>query len=435
MTAFDRFDHRLAASLEDLADPHYPDYFDDVLDRATRRAQRPAWTFLERWLPMSTATRRNVFAPIFPYRTAAILLVLLAVLIAAMAITVGMQRDTTPAPPFGRAENGVISYSVGGDIYARDLDGGGQRLLVGGPEMDVFPFFSRDGTKLAFYREADDAGGPDRLMVANADGTDVRLLVGPTLIQAAVWSPNSTELAVVTVGAGKAELSIIGIADGSVARRVELPVTPGTELDWRPPDGGELVFRGEQGSLFAIYAIKPDGSGFRQITGERNSDHYWGPYALSPDGTELAYTNGGARLEMHIVNLDSEVDRLWGAALPPFADGVTGLSHWGTPAYSADGLRFVFGRYWDEHDGTLNHQVFVATVASDGADAVPVGEVHRSQAGANPFAYGFAPDDTSILIQDTDVGNDWLADPDGGAPQALNWGYLLSPPSWQRLAP
>lgn len=122
-------------------------------------------------------------------------------------------------------------------------------------------------------------------------------------------------------------------------------------------------------------------------------------------------------------------------SLPPFADGSSGLSHWGSPVYSADGKRFVFGRYWDEHDGTLNHQVFVATVATDGADAVPIGEVHRSEGGHNPFGYGFAPDDTHVLIQDTDVLKTWLADPAGGDPQALDWGELLDPPTWQRLPP
>ena len=437
MTAFDRFDHRLAASLDDLAAPTYPDYCDDVLEQATRRAQRPAWTFLERWLPMSTVTRRNVFAPTFPYRTVMLLLAVLALLIAAMAISFGMRPDLKPAPPFGRAANGTISYSIDGDIYARELGGGAQRLLVGGPARDINPTFSRDGTRLAFFRVTDDpaATATDSMLVANADGTDARVLIGPTTIVTALWSPDSTELAVITEEGGHQILSIVGVAQAAAPRTIDLPVNLADEVDWRPPDGDELIFRGEQGSLFAIYAIRPDGSGFRQITGELNSDHFWGTYALSPDGKELAYVNGGDRVETHVLNLDSGEDRLWGAALPPFADGFTGLSHWGSPVYSADGTRFVFGRYWGENDGTLNHQVFVATVASDGADAVPIGEVHRSQSGHNPFGYGFAPDDTAVLIQDIDVLKTWLADPAGGDPQPLDWGELLDPPTWQRLPP
>ena len=435
MTAFDRFDHRLAASLEDLAAPTYPDYFDDVLKQATRGAQRPAWTFLERWLPMSTVTRRSVFAPAFPYRTAMILLAVLALLIAAMAIAIGTRPEITPAPPFGRADNGAIVYTRDGDLFARDAVSGPERLAVGGLGFDVYPFFSRDGTLLAFFRTTGEGAEDVAVMVANADGSDVRMLMDPAPILGAAWSPNSTELAVVTEVAGKSSLSILGIARGATPRTIDLPVHPGGELDWRPADGRELIFRGEQDGLVAIYSVRPDGSGFRQVTPKLNEDHYWGDYALSPDGRELAYVNGGARIEVHIVNLDTGADRLWGGAMPPPEEGWTGPTHWGSPVYSADGTRFVFGRYWDDDGTTLNHQVWVATVASDGADALPIGVVHRSRSGSNPFGYGFAPDDTRVLIQDTDIRKTWLADPDGGEPEALEWGALLDPPTWQRLAP
>jgi hypothetical protein len=72
---------------------------------------------------------------------------------------------------------------------------------------------------------------------------------------------------------------------------------------------------------------------------------------------------------------------------------------------------------------------------SDAADAVPVGVVHRSLGGQNPFGYGFAPDDTRVVIQDTDIRKTWIADPAGGAPEELEWGALLDPPTWQRLPP
>ena len=86
-------------------------------------------------------------------------------------------------------------------------------------------------------------------------------------------------------------------------------------------------------------------------------------------------------------------------------------------------------------DGTLYHQVFVATLASDGADAVPVGTLHRSAGGNNPFAYGFSSDGGKVLIWHNDVEETWLADPAGGAPEPLDWGPILDSPTWQRLAP
>ena len=72
------------------------------------------------------------------------------------------------------------------------------------------------------------------------------------------------------------------------------------------------------------------------------------------------------------------------------------------------------------------------TIASDGADAVPVGEVHRSRSGHAPFDYTFSPDGTSILIQFTEVERTWLARSDGGATEPIDWGAITDVPDWQR---
>jgi hypothetical protein len=73
----------------------------------------------------------------------------------------------------------------------------------------------------------------------------------------------------------------------------------------------------------------------------------------------------------------------------------------------------VFGRYWDEHDGQINHQLFAATLASDGADVVAVGPLHRSESGNNPYIASFSPDGTTILIRPT-TGGSLLAAPASG---------------------
>ena len=95
MTAFDRFDDRFGARLhdaiEDLASPQFPDYFDDVLAEAVAQRQRPAWTFPERWIPMSTLARRPAFVPALPWRTIGIALLLLALLVAGAIISFGLR--------------------------------------------------------------------------------------------------------------------------------------------------------------------------------------------------------------------------------------------------------------------------------------------------------------------------------------------------------
>ena len=57
MNADGRLERNLPDILADLAVGPSPDYLNDVLATTARRRQRPAWTFLERWLPMTALTR------------------------------------------------------------------------------------------------------------------------------------------------------------------------------------------------------------------------------------------------------------------------------------------------------------------------------------------------------------------------------------------
>ena len=141
MTASDRFDRVFADVLADLAQPAYPDYIDDVLDRATPGSQRPAWTFPERWLPMGTLARPASLAPGLPWRNLGMLALLALLAAAILAVAIGTQRRL--APPYGPAANGLIVYQVDGDIYVRTAIDGSERVLIGGDELDVYPFFSR----------------------------------------------------------------------------------------------------------------------------------------------------------------------------------------------------------------------------------------------------------------------------------------------------
>ena len=121
----------------------------------------------------------------------------------------------------------------------------------------------------------------------------------------------------------------------------------------------------------------------------------------------------------------------------PVVNGVsyTGLEHWGAPTLSADGTTIAFGRYWDDASSTLYHQVFVATLASDGADAMPIGQSLRSRGGHNPFAYGFAPDGKHLIVWYNERELTLLADPTDGSYEILPWGRTIDPPNWQRTAP
>jgi Tol biopolymer transport system component len=440
MSMTDRFDRDFSQILSSLADPQFPDYFDDTLAQAVNRRQRPAWTFPERWLPMEVLARRPVFVPALPWRTAGLLLLLGLLLAATLFIMAGSQLR--PAPPFGPARNGLVTYSVGGDVYTRDLATNEARLIAGGPEVDLSPSFSRDGTKLVYVRLSDDPKPFETLMVANIDGSAAHAAIGPIRPRAAALSPDGTEVAIISE---QRQLSIAAI-DGSGARSIPLPtveadgrtiqVLPEGGVEWRPPDGGELVFLGRADPWRAIYAIRPDGTGFRQLTPQGTTDSYFTPFGLSPDGGRLAYTSGVAGVHLHILDIETGADRQFGAALPPPAtEGPIGVTHEGFASFSPDGEQLVFGRYWDERDRMINHQAFVASANGDGADAHAVGPLIRSPSGQNPFQPLFAPDGSQIIIEKFDTGEVWLADPAGTSLEPVDWGELMDPPDWQRLAP
>src|SRR6476659_1579849 len=119
MTAFDRFERSIPELMAELAPVRAPDYVDDLLQRSARTRQRPAWSALERWLPVDT-TARPLIARSFRWRPFAVFVLLVLLIAASLAIYVGSQTRAVP-PPFGVAGNGVLLYR-GTDGQIQSLD-------------------------------------------------------------------------------------------------------------------------------------------------------------------------------------------------------------------------------------------------------------------------------------------------------------------------
>ena len=62
MTANDRFDRSLSPWLLDDAAFRVPDHLDEVLSVTRETRQRPAWSSLERWLPVDMTFRPRLFS-------------------------------------------------------------------------------------------------------------------------------------------------------------------------------------------------------------------------------------------------------------------------------------------------------------------------------------------------------------------------------------
>src|SRR3954453_13472959 len=100
MNRTDRFDQVVSDWLHEDAEHRVPEHLDAVLRRTSTERQRPAWSSLERWLPMQTTLR---FAPV--PRIAWLVVVLGLIFAIGLAVLAVGSRRQLPAP-FGPARNG-----------------------------------------------------------------------------------------------------------------------------------------------------------------------------------------------------------------------------------------------------------------------------------------------------------------------------------------
>ena len=414
MTYNDGFDRTVSEWLIEQGEHSSPDYLDEILARTTRTRQRPAWSSLERWLPVLSTTR---FAPVA--RMAWLLVVFgLVFALAATALFIGSRTKPLP-PPFGMAGNQTLLYGAAdGDIYALDTATNEAHPLITGSATDGAPLVSPDGSRLIFDRQ-ETGLVTATTMVANADGSDVRILNEPSdgLVWK-TWSPDSSRLAVVGPRTGPTGLRIIGPDIQPFLVLLEQPGTrfeEFTNLMWRP-NGHELLFLANPyDNPIGLYLIQADGTGLRTIL-ESTAPGPAQP-ALSPDGTQVAYSllNGDHR-ELHVVNVDTGDD-----AVIDF----TGTRSDIRPRWSPDGTRLVFERY----KGDTYH---VAVGSADGGQVVEIGPAQPANTGGSQAE--FSQDGTKVLAFYRSDHSSWILDPaDGSEIRLID--QIASPLTWQIAAP
>jgi dipeptidyl aminopeptidase/acylaminoacyl peptidase len=408
----DGFERNVSDWLHANAEHRVPEHLDAVLRRTRTERQRPAWSSLERWLPVQSTLH---FAPV--PRIAWLLVVLALVAVLGVAVLAVGSRSRQPAPPFGLARNGAILYGgTDGDIYSLDPTSGRSTAIVAGASNDRDPMFSRDGSRFVFIRDTSDAGRFD-IMVANADGSGIQRVTGSlTALDWFDWSADGTRIVTNSAIDGKSSVEVVDAQTGSTTT-LDLGTTV-SSIEWRP-DGRELVFHAGPPGVYGLYAVHPDGTGQRTIATAVTD--FIAP-TLSPDGTKVAYLNWDVNRAnqgiLQIVDVDT------GQITTPAFDGpTTGVAD-EAPIWSPDSTRLAFERYW----GGYFHIAVAPAAGGHVVETGPSGLVNTG--GAD---HQFSPDGTKVFTTYKADGVTWILDA-AGAP-GTKQPPTVAGGTWQRLAP
>jgi hypothetical protein len=292
MTARDDFNRTVSDWLDEEAGRGTPDYLDAVLAQTTRTRQRPAWSSLERWLPMAITFRARVA----PMPRPLWILALLAVLALTAALFVFAGVGKRPLPHFGAAANGGIAFVDGGNLNVAGPDGLTIRSLISLPAGATAMSYSPDGTRLV-YRTDEQAPS---IIVMNADGTNATTVATGASVTAdgpIAWSPDSRRLAYTGLLGGGADIVIVNV-DGS--RLAPLGQAAGLQLRERShpawsPDGQWIsFFTPEAQGYVGLYVVHPDGTDEQRLsTSPINPDILEMSWAPDPSQRRLAYVSGG----------------------------------------------------------------------------------------------------------------------------------------------
>ena len=158
------------------------------------------------------------------------------------------------------------------------------RVLSPEGARHVWPAYSPDGSKIAYWAPAD-SGGMVQLWIANADlSNPVKTPVVTGFVGVApIWSPDGSQVAATSSQFGTADVVIVP-ASGGAARRVTS--LPGVELPlmWYP-DGDRIAFGASTtgGTFTSLVVSLRTGASSALIPGEKRV-HFAYP---SPDGSHI----------------------------------------------------------------------------------------------------------------------------------------------------
>jgi serine/threonine protein kinase len=230
---------------------------------------------------------------------------------------------------FRKAENAIASdFSV----YRAPVLGGTPRAIV--QDVDSGFSFSPDGKRMAFIRANNPETGKYRVLHANLDGSDEKVLhidAMGVLARFVTWSPDGKQIAYPEVQPGDA-LGGINLLDVNTGKVQTLTFADKAiwEMTWSSAGGGLFVIYQQKGPSFNRrqigYVALADGQ-LRPISRDTNS---YATLSLSADGKTLATVQQKVASNFYVLPGDGSSS----ADLSPFAAGGNHIQFFN---WSADG--------------------------------------------------------------------------------------------------
>jgi TolB protein len=199
------------------------------------------------------------------------------------------QPKTSNPIPTLMQKNGAIAFCSESngktEIYLTDTDGHDQAKLTYNDNVDFFPSWSPDGSKIAFILLTE---GKCSLSVINSDGTDPAILTtgkDNNDFLFPVWSPDSKKIAFHSNIDGDYEIYTIN-ADGThLTDLTHNGLTHDVFPSWSP-DSQKIAFTSDRNGMLQIYVMNADGTQLKRLID--NSNHCIAP-VWSPDGSKIMY--------------------------------------------------------------------------------------------------------------------------------------------------
>ena len=222
---------------------------------------------------------------------------------------------------------------LGYEISVVNIDGTAKSRLTSNANLEHYPVWSPDGSKIAYVSSTSSFGRYDSkfsyLIVRSTEDAESASFVrrfdqasSNVALHPPVWSPDGQQIAVLIykLGIGPPTPILYTIrTDGTELSKIG----EATTLPTWSPDGSELAFAGPapaDGKASAIYAVKPDGSDRRIIWSDESDSASHGIHQVSwsPTGSDLLFISDSVYTIDSSIGVPRKVSRAYQDKYPRF---------------------------------------------------------------------------------------------------------------------